>query len=58
MDLRQIFLGFKRKHLFITTCTEKQCIQPFSFMLFTLAEKVQIMLDRVRGTPDLNYPSQ
>jgi len=23
-----IFLGFKRKHLFITTCIEKHCIRP------------------------------
>jgi len=27
-DLRQIFSGFTRKHLFITTCIEKHCTQP------------------------------
>jgi len=48
-----IFLGF-RKHFFVTTCIEKQCTQPLSFMLLTLAEKVQIM-DRRRDTPDLNH---
>jgi len=49
-----IFSGFRRKHFFITTCIEKQCTRPLSFMLLTLAEKVQIM-DRRRDTPDLNH---
>jgi len=26
--MRQNFSGFRRKHLFITTCIEKQCIPP------------------------------
>jgi len=25
------FSGFRRKHLFITTCIEKQCTWPLSF---------------------------
>jgi len=40
--------------LFITTCIEKQCTRPLSFMLLTLVEKVQNM-DRGRDTPDLNH---
>jgi len=27
------FLGFRKKHLFITTCIEKQCTWPFSFTI-------------------------
>jgi len=27
-DLRQFFSGFRRKHLFITTCIEKHCTRP------------------------------
>jgi len=53
MDLRQIL--FRRKQFFITTCIEKQCTRPLSFILLTLAEKVQIM-DRGKDTPDLNHP--
>jgi len=30
MDLRQFFSGFRRKHLFISTCIEKQCTRPLS----------------------------
>jgi len=41
MDLRQFFSGIWRKHLFITTCIENQCTWSLSFMLLTLAEKVQ-----------------
>jgi len=53
-DLRQFFLGFWKKHLFITICFEKQCTRPLSFMLLKLAEKVQIM-DRGMDIPDLNH---
>jgi len=33
MDLRQSFFsGFRRKHLFITTCIEKQCTRPLNWL--------------------------
>jgi len=49
-----LFSGFRKKHLFITSCIEKQCTPSLSFMLHTLAEKVQIM-NRGSDTPDLNH---
>jgi len=30
MDFRQVFSWFRRKHLFITTCIEKQCTRPLN----------------------------
>jgi len=50
----KFILGLRRKHLFISTCIEKQCTRPLSFMLLTLAEKEQIM-DKGKDTPDLNH---
>jgi len=29
MNLRQIFSGFRKKHLFTTTCIETQCTRPW-----------------------------
>jgi len=40
--------------MFITTGIEKQCTRLLSFMILTLAEKVQIM-NKGRDTPDLNH---
>jgi len=31
------FSGFKRKHMFITTCIEKQCARPLSYLQKRLA---------------------
>jgi len=40
MDLRKhFFSGFRRKHLFITTCIEKHCIRPL---------KVRIAIERTQ----------
>jgi len=44
-DLCQIFLGFKRKHLFITTCIEKHCIQPLKVRIPMQAEKSPSIFD-------------
>jgi len=33
------FSGFKRKHLFITTCIEKQCTRPLSCLCFQHSTK-------------------
>jgi len=40
-DVRPIFLVFRRKHLFITTCIEKQCTRPLTALmtLFMKREK-------------------
>jgi len=39
MDLRQFLQVLGEEHLFITTCIEKKCTWPLSFMLLTLVEK-------------------
>jgi len=31
---RQFLLGFRRKHLFITTCIEKQCTRPLRELIW------------------------
>jgi len=52
MDLRQVFLSeLKRKHLFITTCIEKHCIQSLSNTGFAYC----IMGEIIKGALKFNY---
>jgi len=50
MDLRKIFFRVYEKHLFITTCIEKQCTQPLS-----VAFRKLIIIPMVKNIPQLSF---